>query len=233
MTMTEGPEDDMAEDAQLDAVDAPRTVVHLLRHGEVHNTERILYGRLPGYRLSDLGVRMARMVADHLADHDIAHVVASPLQRAQETAMPIAAGHGLSVETDERATEAWSEFEGMAVAGGKGLLHHPRMFGKMLNPALPSWGEHYDVIAARMAEAVADARRVGEGHEVVLVSHQAPIWVFRLATEGRRFLHNPARRECALASLTSLTYVGEELLSLSYSQPAAPLVALAHPGAGA
>lgn len=225
--------DAVEDEGAADTADVPRTVVHLLRHGEVHNPDRILYGRLPGYRLSDLGAQMARMVADHLADHDITHVLASPLQRAQETAAPVAAAHGLTVETDERATEAWSEFEGMAVAGGKGLLRHPRMFRKMLNPALPSWGEHYDVLAARMAEAVADARRVGQGHEVVLVSHQAPIWVFRLATEGRRFLHNPAHRECALASLTSLTYVGEDLLSLSYSQPAAALVALAHPGAGA
>ncbi len=213
--------------------DGPRTVVHLLRHGEVHNPDRILYGRLPSYRLSDLGQRMAAVVADHLADHDIAHVLASPLQRAQETAAPIAASHGLEVRTDDRLIEASNEFEGLAVAGGKGLLRHPRMLRKMMNPVRPSWGEAYVSVADRMARAVADARALGEGHEVVLVSHQAPIWVLRLSLEGRRLMHYPGRRECALASLTSLTYVGEELLSVSYSEPAAALAALAAPGAGA
>jgi len=210
-----------------------RTVVHLLRHGEVDNPDHILYGRLPGYRLSDLGARMAELAADHLADHDVTLVVASPLQRAQETARPVAERHGLAVESDERAIEAWSEFEGLAVAGGKGLLRHPRLFPKMLNPARPSWGEPYVEMAARMDDAVADARRRAAGHEAVIVSHQAPIWVYRLFIEGRRFLHNPAGRECGLASLTSLTYVGDTLLSLSYSEPAAALAAIAQPGAGA
>jgi broad specificity phosphatase PhoE len=213
--------------------EAPRTVVHLLRHGEVHNPERILYGRLERFRLSELGARMATMAADHLADHDLTLVIASPLQRAQETAAPVAARHDLPIETDERVIEAWSEFEGLAVAGGKGLLRHPRLYSKMLNPAKPSWGEPYVDLAARVAAAVADARRRAEGHEAVIVSHQAPIWVYRLFVEGRRFLHNPAHRECSLASLTSFTYVGEDLLSISYSEPAAPLVALAQPGAGA
>ena len=60
-----------------------RTVVHFLRHGEVHNPDGILYGRLPGFRLSDTGQRQALTVAEHLADHDIVHVVASPLTRAR------------------------------------------------------------------------------------------------------------------------------------------------------
>ena len=226
MTTPESPQ-------QASPEDPPRTVVHLLRHGEVHNPDRILYGRLPNYRLTELGRKMATMVAEHLADHDITHVVASPLQRAQETAAPIAAAHGLTVETDERLVEAWNEFEGLAVAGGRGLVRHPRLFAKMVNPMLPSWGEPYAALAARMAESVAAARTLAVGHEIVLVSHQAPIYVFRLATEGRRLAHFPGRRECALASLTSLTYVGDELLTLSYSEPAAPLVALAHSGAGA
>ncbi len=213
--------------------EAPRTVVHLLRHGEVHNPERILYGRLPNYRLSELGRKMAVMAADHLGDHDIAHVIASPLQRAQETAEPVARRHGLEIETDERVVEAWSEFEGLAVAGGRGLLRHPRKYAKMLNPSRPSWGEPYIQMAARMAAAVEDARQAAEGHEAVIVSHQAPIWIYRLSIEGRRFLHNPSRRECSLASLTSFTYLGPDLLTISYSEPAAPLVALAQPGAGA
>ncbi|HMM95551.1 MAG: histidine phosphatase family protein [Micrococcales bacterium] len=211
----------------------PRTTVHLLRHGEVHNPGHVLYGRLPGYHLSELGRRMADLAAEHLADHDVVHVVSSPLERAQETAAPVAAEHGLEVQLDERVVEAENDFEGLPVAGGRGLLAHPRLWPKMLNPLRPSWGEPYARIVERMRAAIVDARAAARGHEAVVVSHQAPIWMIRLATEGRPLVHNPARRQCSLASLTSLTFVGDELLSLSYSEPAAALLPRAQKGAGA
>jgi broad specificity phosphatase PhoE len=213
--------------------DPQRTVVHLLRHGEVYNPHRILYGRMPGYHLSGLGRRMAELAAEHLGDHDVTHVVSSPLERARETAAPIAEEHGLEVTSDERVIEAGNEFEGLPVAGGVGLLRHPRLFPKMLNPFRPSWGEPYVEIVERMRAAMVDARTAARGHEAVIVSHQAPIWMIRLATEGRPLVHNPARRECALASLTSFTFLDDELLSLSYSEPAAALLDQAQSGAGA
>ena len=214
-------------------VDPQRTVVHLLRHGEVHNPHRLLYGRMPGYHLSALGRRMADLAADHLADHDITHLVSSPLERAQETAAPIADAHDLEVTLDARVIEAENAFEGLPVAGGAGLLKHPRLYPKMLNPFRPSWGEPYVELVERMRRAIVDARTAARGHEALIVSHQAPIWMIRLATEGRPLWHNPARRECALASLTSLTFLDDELLSLSYSEPAAALLDQAQPGAGA
>ena len=213
--------------------DPQRTVVHLLRHGEVHNPHRILYGRLDGYHLSDLGRRMADLAAEHLGDHDVTHLVSSPLERARETAVPIADSHGLEVTVDERVIEAGNDFEGLPVAGGVGLLRHPRLFPKFLNPFRPSWGEPYVEIVERMRRAIVDARVAARGHEAVIVSHQAPIWMIRLATEGRPLVHNPARRECALASLTSFTFLDDELLTLSYSEPAASLLDQAQPGAGA
>ncbi len=212
---------------------APRTVVHLLRHGEVDNPNGVLYGRLADFHLSALGHEMAQVVAAHLADHDIVHLVSSPLERAQETIAPLAALLELPVTLDERVIEAGNDFEGLAVAGGRGLLRHPRLLPKLWNPSRPSWGEPYTAVAARMLVAIADARKAAEGHEAVIVSHQSPIWNARLRIEGRPFLHNPARRECALASLTSLTFLGDDLLSLSYSEPAAALLPLARSGAGA
>lgn len=210
-----------------------RTTVHLLRHGEVENPGRVLYGRLPGYHLSELGRSMAELVAEHLADHDIVHVVSSPLERAQETAAPLAATHGLEPVLDERAIEAGNDFEGLPVAGGQGLLRHPRLWPKMLNPFRPSWGEPYTEIVTRMRDTIVDARAAARGHEAVVVSHQSPIWMIRLATEGRSLVHNPSRRECSLASLTSLTFLGDELLSLAYCEPAAALLPRAQKGAGA
>ncbi len=212
---------------------AERTVVHVVRHGEVDNPGRILYGRLPGFGLSALGHQMAELAAAQLADRDIVAVVSSPLQRAVETATPIAAEHGLPIDIDDRLIEADNVFEGRQVAGGKGLLRDPRMFKYFLNPLRPSWGEPYVDLVARMTAAVADLRGRVAGHEGVIVSHQAPIWMLRSALEGRRLVHHPRKRECSLASITTLTYAGDVLESVDYSEPAAELLPMAAPGAGA
>jgi broad specificity phosphatase PhoE len=196
------------------------TIVHLLRHGEVHNPDQILYGRLPGFRLSERGQRQALTVAEAVAGHDIAHVVASPLQRAQETAAPIAGAHRLDVRTDERLIEAGNEFEGKRVGVGDGALRDPRHWPKLRNPFLPSWGEPYLEIARRMLGAVYRARAAAEGHEALCVTHQLPIWTLRRFLEAKPLWHDPRRRQCSLASLTSFVFDGEELVDITYSEPA-------------
>jgi broad specificity phosphatase PhoE len=203
---------------------APSTTVHLLRHGEVHNPAGVLYGRLPSYRLSDLGVRMAEVVADRLRDHDITLIVSSPLERAQQTARPLAELLDLPITTDDRLIEAGNRFEGRTFGVGNGSLRHPAVWPWLYNPVQPSWGEPYKVIAARMFAAVATAREQARGHEAVCVSHQLPIWTARSAAQGRRLWHDPRRRECALASLTSLSYVGDDLVAVTYDEPARDVV---------
>jgi broad specificity phosphatase PhoE len=211
----------------------PVTIVHLMRHGEVHNPERILYGRLPGYRLSELGREMADTVARYLADHDVVRVVSSPLERAQETAAPIAEAHGLPVETDDRLIEAGNYFEGKTFGVGDGALSKPSVWPRLINPIKPSWGEPYQAIAARMLAAISDAREAAAGHEAVLVSHQLPVWTVRNRLEGKRLWHDPRKRECSLASLTSLRYAGADLTSITYAEPVAGLLAAAAKRAGA
>ena len=196
------------------------TIVHLLRHGEVHNPEKILYGRLPGFRLSERGQRQALTVAEAVAANDIVHVVASPLQRAQETAAPIAGAHRVDVHTDERLIEADNDFEGQRVSVGDGVLRQPRHWAKLRNPFVPSWGEPYLEIAHRMLGAVYRARAAAEGHEALCVSHQLPIWTLRRFLEGKPLWHDPRKRQCSLASLTSLVFNGEELVDIVYSEPA-------------
>ena len=197
-----------------------RTVVHLVRHGEVHNPGGLLYGRLPGYRLSELGRAQAAVVAGELAGHGVRHVVSSPLERAQETAAPIAAEHGLQVGTDERLIEAENTFQGLRVSVGDGVLRQPRYWHKLYNPLRPSWGEPYVQIAHRMLDAVHATRVRAAGHEAVCVSHQLPIWTLRRFLEGRRLWHDPRRRQCSLASLTSLVFAGERLVEIVYAEPA-------------
>jgi broad specificity phosphatase PhoE len=206
------------------------TVVHVLRHGEVYNPSGVLYGRLPGYRLSELGVQMAKVAAESLQGRDVTHLVASPLDRAQQTAEPFAALFTLPVTTDERLIESGNSFEGQRMGVGDGALRDPRNWWKLRNPVKPSWGEPYRDIAARMTAALHDARAAAEGHEAVLVSHQLPIWTLRLSAEHRRLWHDPRRRQCALASLTSFHFTGTALTGISYAEPAAHLIALS-PGA--
>ena len=198
--------------------DSQRTVVHLLRHGEVHNPHRLLYGRMPGYHLSALGRRMADLAADHLRDHDITHLVSSPLERAQETAAPIADALGLEVTVDPQVSEAVNAFEGLPVAGGAGILRHPRLYPKMVNPFRPSWGEPYAEIAERMKAALHRARVKGAGHEAVCVSHQLPVETLRRAMTGKPLHHFPTRRLCNLASVTSFYFHGDTYVGWGYSE---------------
>jgi broad specificity phosphatase PhoE len=207
------------------------TVVHLLRHGEVHNPDKILYGRLPGYRLSITGEAMALAAAEWFAGKDVAQLVSSPLERAQQTAKPIAKTLGLPVTIDERLIEAGNAFEGLRVGVGDGALRAPRHWWKLRNPFRPSWGEPYVEIAARMLAAVEAARDAARGHEAVLVSHQLPIWTLRLHVEGRRYVHDPRRRQCGLASVTSVTYDGDHIRGVAYAEPAGATDPDAVPGA--
>jgi broad specificity phosphatase PhoE len=202
------------------------TVVHVFRHGEVDNPNKVLYGRLPGYRLSELGVQMAKMAAESLQGHDVTYLVASPLERAQQTAEPFAALFGLPVATDDRLIESANVFEGKRVGVGDGVFRDPRNWWALRNPLSPSWGEGYQVIAARMWAALQAAREAAVGHEAVCVSHQLPIWTLRLFAERRRLWHDPRRRQCSLASLTSFHFDGTKLSGIGYSEPAASLVAL-------
>lgn len=199
---------------------AEQTRIHLVRHGEVDNPRGILYGRLPGFHLSEQGRRQAQAVADALAHNDVVAVIASPLERAQETAAPIAARHGLSVDTDPDLIESANVFEGKRFGPGDGAWRDPRFWWHLRNPFTPSWGEPYAQIAARMATAIDKARVRAAGREAVCVSHQLPVWTARLYLTGKRLWHDPCRRQCAVASVTSLVYDGERLIGVQYCEPA-------------
>ncbi|MGB3323115.1 MAG: histidine phosphatase family protein, partial [Mycolicibacterium fortuitum] len=140
--------------------------LHLVRHGEVHNPERILYGRLPGYRLSRAGRAMAQAAADSLvADgRPVTDLRCSPLQRTQESAEPFASAFGLTPFIDARIIEPSNVFEGrrMSVA-----LRNPLNWRHLRDPDLPSWGEPYARIADRMLAAMDDAASSPDG-DVVL-----------------------------------------------------------------
>jgi broad specificity phosphatase PhoE len=203
------------------------TIVHLLRHGEVHNPKGILYGRSSGFHLSERGRTMAERVAERIGERDITHIVSSPLERALETAAPLAARRGLTVAVDDRLIESGNIFEGSAFHVRSSILRQPKVWRQLWNPFRPSWGEPYKQVVERMWSAVEDARDAATGHEAVVVSHQLPIWITRLKAEGRSFLHDPRKRHCTLCSLTSLTFEDDRLVSVGYSEPAGDLIPIA------
>ena len=196
------------------------TIVHLVRHGEVYNPNKILYGRIPGYHLSSRGHSMAARTAQAFRGHDVTYLAASPLQRTQETSRPFAQLTGLDVEIEPRLIESGNQFEGLRTKGWNSQLWNPRYWPQLRNPAIPSWGEPFSDIAARMLDAVADAQRKAEGHEAILVSHQLPIVMVQRSVLGKRLPHAPWNRECDLAAGTSLVYQDDQISDIYYSAPA-------------
>ena len=201
------------------------STVHVLRHGEVENPNKILYGRQPGWYLSSRGQEMAATLGEWSKSIDLGALHVSPLQRAQETAAPIAAAHNMAITTDERLIEAANIFEGKSFELGSGVLKHPSSWRHLYNPWKPSWGEPYIEQINRMLAAVFAAKDAANGKDAICVSHQLPIWILRSAIENRRLLHDPRKRECTLASVTSVHFDGEGVISgISYSEPARHLL---------
>ena len=201
------------------------STVHFLRHGEVHNPEKILYGRQPGWYLSERGQEMAKTVAEWSKQFDLGAVFASPLQRAQETARPLAAAHNLEIFTNENLLEAANVFEGKKFEMGSGVLRHPKSWRYLTRPWVPSWGEPYEQQVERMLAALFAARDAANGKDAFAISHQLPIWILRSAVEGRRMMHDPRKRECTLASVTSFHLDSNgDIEGVSYSEPARHLL---------
>ena len=201
------------------------SIVHVCRHGQVDNPDHILYGRLPGYGLSALGHAMAERLGEHFADAPLVQLRVSPLQRAKETLAPIAAAHpDLEIIEDARLIETANILEGQSFGRFNQRLLLPRNLWHLRNPLRPSWGEPYPQIAQRMRAAIADAAAsVPQGSQVLIVSHQLPIYIARLDAEGRSFVHNPATRDCRLASVTAFHVIDGRVAGVEYSEPAADL----------
>ena len=195
-----------------------RTVVHLVRHGEVYNPMKLLYGRLPGFHLSARGRSMAAVTARYFTGRDVTYLAASPLQRAQETAQPIAEVTGCEVNTLDEVIEAGNTFEGLRTKGWRSQLWNPLRWRHMTNPLRPSWGEPYEEILERMLRGVEQARRAAEGHEAVVVSHQLPIVMVQRHVQDKPLPH--ISRECDLASVSSFVFEGDNVVDFSYNRPA-------------
>jgi broad specificity phosphatase PhoE len=201
----------------------PADLIHLVRHGEVHNPTGVLYGRIEGFHLSELGHRMAEVAAASLVGHPITAIWASPLQRTQESAAPWVQRFGQELATDARLIEPPNVFEGVNIR--RELRRRPLLARYLVNPMKPSWGEPFVSIADRMMAAVADAHSSVDDGEVVLVSHQLPIWMVARTLQGKRLASDPRTRRCTLSSITTVAMHGDRFVEVDYQEPARELLA--------
>lgn len=204
----------------------PADLLHFVRHGEVHNPDKILYGRLEGFGLTERGLQMSTRSAGALATRPISRILSSPLQRALESAQPLADKTGVAIEVDERLNEGRNAFEGTRLTLGR-ILTEPRTWGLLRNPWRPSWGESYREISDRMVSVAEEAWESVDEGEVVLVSHQVAIWIFHRTAAGIPLPHLPNQRRCSLSSITSFRKVGTRWKEESYREPAADLLEFA------
>lgn len=207
----------------------PADLIHLVRHGEVFNPSGVLYGRLPEFHLSERGRQMAQLAADSLTGRPIVSVTASPLTRTRESAQPWLERFDLELGIDERLIEPANAFEGTNIRAS--LKRNPLLLRRLWNPWRPSWGEPFVSIAARMMAAVVAAHDSVESGEVVLVSHQLPIWMVARTVQGKPLATDPRHRRCTLSSITTLAWdpaaglgrVGA-FSEVDYQEPAAALL---------
>ena len=206
----------------------PANRIHLVRHGEVDNPNGVLYGRLPNFALTALGRQMAEVSAAELASvgANYTRLISSPLLRTLQSARPISEALKLSVSTEELIIEPTNIFEGKKV-GLATVTANPAFLLKLYNPFQPSWGEPYKQIVARMTEALRRAWDETATGDVVMVSHQLPIWALHLAASGKPLFHDPRSRRCDLSSITSFEFVGGKLKEVDYRDPAKSLRAKA------
>ena len=189
----------------------PATTIHFVRHGKVENPGHLLYERLPGFHLSEVGVRMAQATAHYIAVspqlNTVSAIYSSPLE----------------LTTDERIIEARNEFRGTRIGYGEGALWKNGNWKLVRNLWKPSWGESYQSIAHRVQAFALE--KVGEhpGEQIIVVSHESPIWSYRHMLETGHPEHNMLLRHTALASITSITYDCDtrKVLSITYVDPAA------------
>ena len=197
----------------------PADRLHLVRHGEVHNPRLACSTGDSGFGLSVDGRRMARQAAEyvHTLERPVTSLVCSPLQRTQESAEPFTELFGIEPVIDERVIEPTNVFEGRRMKRAlinplnwRHLRRRPRPAGaSRMRRSSRAWTPRW-----RMPGSAASG-------DVVIVSHQLPIWVTHLAVSRVPPRHDPRQRRCALSSVTSFERRGDEWVEVGYVEPAA------------
>jgi probable phosphoglycerate mutase len=152
------------------------TLVLLVRHGQTPTTGKLLPGRAPGLHLAEAGQQQAARAAERIsALAKVDAIYASPLERARETAAPIAAARGMKVQIDKGLLEC--DFGDWTGAELKNLMKLPEWNTVQRAPStfrFPN-GESFTEMQTRMVSAIDRLRAKHLGGTIVLVSHADPI----------------------------------------------------------
>ncbi len=205
----------------------PADRIHLIRHGEVHNPDQVLYGRLPHFRLTPRGHDMAKLAGQELKNQKrkVSKLIASPLLRTRESAEHIQDLFGIDATIDDRLIEPYNVFEGRRLSARRIALR-PHLIYHLRNPKQPSWGEPYESILKRMLSIIHEANESVVDGDVVLVTHQLPIVMVQRHLSGFELPHSPKNRRCTLSSITTVQVRNGKIQPKSYSEPAADLQAI-------
>lgn len=193
-----------------------KTLVHLVRHAEVHNPQNTWYGRLEGFHLSERGFRQAEALGDYFEKRHLTAVYSSPLTRAMQTATPIAERLSLEVVIEPDIIESETHLQGRP--GDQRIFRNPANIRFFINPFRPSWGEPYTSITERMLRAVHRMREKHRGEEVTAVSHMTPIVIARMRLAGDVRPGWMGRLKCERASVTTVEFEGDRVLDMGYQE---------------
>jgi probable phosphoglycerate mutase len=152
------------------------TLVLLVRHGQTPTTGKVLPGRAPGLHLADEGLQQARRAAERIAElTTVDAIYASPLERARETAAPIAAARALKVQVDKGLLEC--DFGDWTGAELKKLMKLPEWRTVQQAPSTFTFpgGESFTAMQSRIVGAIDRLRAQHPGGVIVCVSHADPI----------------------------------------------------------
>lgn len=141
------------------------TTIYLMRHGQVHNPTNVLYGRMPGFVLSEAGVLQAHAAGEWLADQAVSAVYTSPMERAQQTAEIVASYHGaVEARVDRRLIEVATPYEGRPTAE-LAAMGWDLYTGNQPPHEIPQ------MVLDRVLDFFAYARDVHRGESIVAVGH--------------------------------------------------------------
>lgn len=181
------------------------TTIHFVRHGEVHNPDRVLYLRLPGMYLSENGLRQARCLARILKQPPLAAVFSSPMPRAVQTADYVAYEHGLVVTSSALINELYSPYQGYPI-------EKIERGGWDLYTSVEAPYERWDDVLNRIQQFCHDVHAAFPDQEIAAVTHgdivvTMTLWArgLPLNLETRRQIGYPSH-----ASITTITLEGPD-----------------------
>lgn len=208
------------------------TTVYVIRHADVENPHRVLYGHLPGFNLSAHGRAQAEALGDRLRSAGLRRIVHSPLARAVETAQLINSRlpEPVALEVDPELREADFSRYLQGIPFWQIPVRRPLWLVHKTRRGLVAGDESYEALGGRIIDVVKRIARQHPGEPMAVVSHADPIQAAWLLLDGRA--HNERemyRKAVDRAGTLKVEIEDDRLVSWEYIAP--PVIAKPAPAA--